>query len=137
MSDVVRGEDKGSIRKKYKTFAEESAIESSKNEVRAVTGERDAEDCYMAEYMRAHLGEHHIGVINGVTPKGIFVKLQNNAEGFISLGDFESCDFEFDGEICHKCRRSGKTLMMGQELAIIIAGADVATGRIDFMPEEP
>ena len=137
LSDYVRGEDRAVIRKRYKTFAEESAIESSKNEVRAVTGERDAEDCYMAEYMRAHLGEHHVGVINGVTPKGIFVKLQNNAEGFISLGDFENCDFEFDGEICHKCRRSGKTLMMGQELGIIIAGADVATGRIDFMPEEP
>lgn len=137
LSDLVRGEDKGSIRKKYRTFAEESAVESSKNEVRAVTGERDAEDCYMAEYMRAHLGEHHTGVINGVTPKGIFVKLENNAEGFISLSDFENCDFEFDGEICHKCRRSGKTLMMGQELGIIIAGADVATGRIDFMPEEP
>ncbi|MCI9224063.1 MAG: VacB/RNase II family 3'-5' exoribonuclease [Acutalibacter sp.] len=137
LSDLVRGEDKGSIRKKYRIFAEESAVESSKNEVRAVTGERDAEDCYMAEYMRAHLGEHHMGVINGVTPKGIFVKLENNAEGFISLSDFENCDFEFDGEICHKCRRSGKTLMMGQELGIIIAGADVATGRIDFMPEEP
>lgn len=137
LSDLVRGEDKGSIRKRYKTFAEESAIESSKNEVRAVTGERDAEDCYMAEYMRAHLGERHVGVINGVTPKGIFVKLQNNAEGFISLGDFENADFEFDGEICHKDLRSGRTLMMGQELGIIIAGADVATGRIDFMPQEP
>lgn len=137
LSDLVRGEDKGSIRKKYKAFAEESALESSKNEVRAVTGERDAEDCYMAEYMRAHLGEHHMGVINGVTPKGIFVKLSNNAEGFISLGDFENADFEFDGEICHKDHRSGRTLMMGQELGIIIAGADVATGRIDFMPEEP
>ncbi len=136
LSSLVRGEDKGSIGRKYRTFAEESAIESSKNEVRAVTGERDAEDCYMAEYMRAHLGEHHMGVINGVTPKGIFVKLSNNAEGFISLSDFENCDFEFDGEICHKCRRSGKTLMMGQEIGIIIAGADVASGRIDFMPEE-
>lgn len=137
LSDLVRGEDKGSIRKKYKTFAEESALESSKNEVRAVTGERDAEDCYTAEYMRAHLGEHHMGVINGVTPKGIFVKLSNNAEGFISLSDFENADFEFDGEICHKDHRSGRILMMGQELGIIIAGADVATGRVDFMPEEP
>lgn len=137
LSDLVGGVDKSEIKKRYKTFAEESAVESSKNEVRAVTGERDAEDCYMAEYMRAHLGEHHLGIINGVTPKGIFVKLQNNAEGFISLGDFENCDFEFDGEICHRDLRSGRTLMMGQELGIIVAGADVATGRIDFMPEEP
>ena len=122
--------------KHFGAFAEESAIESSKNEVRAVTGERDAEDCYTAEYMRAHLGEQHVGVINGVTPKGIFVKLQNNAEGFVSIADFEGRDFEFDGEICHRDRRGGMVLMMGQEIGIIIAGADVASGRIDFMPIE-
>lgn len=136
LSDLVKGEDPAVLKKRYGTFAEESAIESSKNEVRAVTGERDAEDCYTAEYMRQHLGEQHTGVINGVTPKGIFVKLASNAEGFVSLNDFEGCDFEFDGEISHRDRRSGRVLMMGQELEVIIAGADVATGRIDFMPAE-
>lgn len=136
LTDLVGGVDKAVISKRYAVFAEESAFESSKNEVRAVTGERDAEDCYMAEYMRAHLGEHHVGVISGVTPKGVFVKLQNNAEGFVSLQDFEGADFEFDGEICHRDLRSGRVLMMGDELPIIVAGADVATGRIDFMPEE-
>lgn len=136
LSDLVGGADKSELKKRYSTFAQESAVESSKNEVRAVSGERDAEDCYTAEYMRQHLGEHHVGVINGVTPKGIFVKLENNAEGFVSLNDFEGCDFEFDGEICHRDHRSGRVLMMGQEIGIIIAGADVATGRIDFMPEE-
>ena len=44
-------------------------------------GERAAEDCYMAEYMRAHLGERHVGVISGVTPKGIFVKLAEQRRG--------------------------------------------------------
>lgn len=136
LSDLVGGADREAIRKRYRTFAEESAAESSKTEVRAVTGERDAEDCYTAEYMRAHLGEHHMGVINGVTPKGIFVKLPNNAEGFVSLSDFQNCDFEFDGEICHRDLRTGRTLMMGQEIGIIVAGADVATGRIDFVPED-
>jgi len=136
LTDLVGGVDKSTISKRYAVFAEESAFESSKNEVRAVTGERDAEDCYMAEYMRAHLGEHHVGVISGVTPKGVFVKLENNAEGFVSLQDFEGADFEFDGEICHRDLRSGRVLMMGDELPILVAGADVATGRIDFMPEE-
>ncbi len=136
LTDLVAGVDKATLSKRYAVFAEESAFESSKNEVRAVTGERDAEDCYMAEYMRAHLGEHHVGVISGVTPKGIFVKLSNNAEGFISLSDFEGADFEFDGEILHRDLRSGRVLMMGDQLPIIVAAADVATGRIDFMPEE-
>ena len=136
LSDLVAGAGKQELTKRYKTFAQESAAESSKNEVRAVTGERAAEDCYMAEYMRAHLGERHVGVISGVTPKGIFVKLQNNAEGFVALSDFENCDFQFDGEIAHKDLRSGRVLMMGEEIGIVVAAADVATGRIDFMPQE-
>lgn len=137
LSDLASGMTKEELTAKYKKFAADSAAESSKNEVRAVTGERAAEDCYTAEYMREHLGEKHIGVISGVTPKGIFVKLDNNAEGFVSLSDFENCDFEFDGEITHRDLRSGRTLMVGEEIAIIVAGADVATGRIDFMPQEP
>ena len=137
LTDLTGGADKAALSKRYAVFAENSAEESSKNEVRAVTGERAAEDCYMAEYMRAHLGERHTGVISGVTPRGIFVKLQNNAEGFVSLNDFEDCDFEFDGEIAHRDLRSGRVLMMGEELPIIVAAADVATGRIDFMPQEP
>lgn len=137
LSDLAAGESKEKLLKKYRTFAKESAAESSKNEVRAVTGERAAEDCYTAEYMRAHLGERHVGVISGVTPKGIFVKLQNNAEGFVSLNDFEDREFEFDGEIAHRDIRSGRVLMMGEEIGIIVAAADVATGRIDFVPQEP
>lgn len=89
----------------------------------------------MAEYMQSHLGERHIGIISGVTPRGIFVKLSNNVEGFVSLADFEDCDFEFDGEIAHRDLRSGRVLMMGEEIGILVAAADVATGRIDFMPQ--
>ena len=69
----------------------------------------------MAEYMCAHLGERHVGIISGATPRGIFVKLPNNAEGFVSLNDFPDCDFEFDGEITHMDRRSGLTLTVGEE----------------------
>lgn len=137
LSDLVAGVDQTTIKRRYGEFATLSAAESSKNEVRAVNGERSAEDCYMAEYMKAHLGERHMGIISGVTPKGIFVKLENNAEGFVSLNDFENCEFEYDGEVSHRDLRSGRVLMMGEEIGIIVAAADVATGRIDFMPQEP
>ena len=85
---------------------------------------------------RSHLGERYVGIVSGVTPKGVFVKLPNFAEGFVSLNDFENADFEFDGEIAHRDLRSGRVLMMGEELGIIVAGADVATGRVDFVPQE-
>ena len=137
LSDLVAGTDQTTLKKRYGEFATLAAAESSKNEVRAVTGERAAEDCYVAEYMKVHLGERHTGIISGVTPKGLFVKLENNAEGFVSLNDFENCEFEFDGEVAHRDLRSGRVLMMGEELGIIVAAADVATGRVDFMPQEP
>ena len=137
LSDLVAGVDQTTLKKRYGEFATLSAAQSSKNEVRAVSGERSAEDCYMAEYMKAHLGERHVGIISGVTPKGLFVKLDNNAEGFVSLNDFENCEFEYDGEVSHRDLRSGRVLMMGEEIGIIVAAADVATGRIDFMPQEP
>lgn len=137
LSDLVAGADQTTLKKRYGEFSTLAAAQSSKTEVRAVTGERAAEDCYMAEYMKAHLGERHTGIISGVTRKGIFVKLDNNAEGFVSLNDFENCEFEYDGEVSHRDLRSGRVLMMGEEIGIIVAAADVATGRIDFMPQEP
>ena len=60
-----------------------------------------------------------MGIISGVTPKGIFVKLENNAEGFVSLNDFENYAFEYDGEVSHRDLRSGRVLMMGEEIGII------------------
>lgn len=137
LSDLAAGVDKETLRQRYQKFADESARQSSQNEIRAVTGERAAEDCYIAEYMKAHLGEKHVGVIDGVTQRGVFVKLANNAEGFVSLTEFENADFEFDGEITQRDLRSGRVLMVGEELPIIVSGADVATGRVDFSPQEP
>ena len=37
----------------------------------------------------------------------------------------------------HRDLRSGRVLMMGEEIGIIVAAADVATGRVDFVPQEP
>ena len=54
----------------------------------------------------------------------------------MALSDFPNCDFQFDGEIAHKDLRSGRVLMMGEEIGIVVAAADVATGRIDFVPQE-
>ena len=81
------------MRRRYAQFCETSATESSRNEIRALIAERDAEDCYMAEYMSQHIGEHFEGTVSGVTMRGVFVRLGNSVEGFVSLGD------AFEGEI--------------------------------------
>lgn len=60
------------VRRRYAQFCETSATESSRNEIRALIAERDAEDCYMAEYMSQHIGEHFEGAVSGVTMRGVF-----------------------------------------------------------------
>ena len=98
--------------------------------------ERDAEKCYMAEYMTRHIGEQYDGVISGTTARGIFVELPNGVEGFVGLEYFPECRFQFDGLTTHTDEISGRKLTIGGDLRIQVAAADVATGLIDFIPAE-
>lgn len=133
LSAFVGGMPVETIRRKYAAFTDLSASESSKNEIRAQMAERDAEDCYMAEYMGQHIGEHFDGVVSGVTQRGVFVRLENSVEGFVSLDSFEREYFVFDGLITHRSRN--RVLTVGTPLAIIVASAQVATGKVDFVPD--
>lgn len=134
LSALCKGEKKEAIEKQYAAFAEMAAAESSAHEVRALTAERSAEDCYMAEYMCAYIGEEYEGVVSGVTQRGIFVELPNSVEGFVSIDSFEDADYQFDGMITQIDRRTGKKLTIGTPMRILVVSADVATGRIDFAP---
>ena len=87
----------------------------------------------MAEYMSQHLGEHFEGVISGVTQRGVFVRLPNSVEGFVSMDSFQHEYFVYDGLITHRSR--SRVLTIGTPLAIIVASAQVATGKVDFIPD--
>lgn len=134
LTAFVGGMPAEEVVKHFAQFTELSAGESSKCEVRALMGERDAEDCYMAEYMRRHLGEEYDGVVSGVTQRGLFVRLENSVEGFVSLESFPNEAFVFDGLITHRSPR--RELTIGTPLRIQVASAYVATGKVDFVPVE-
>lgn len=136
MTAFLSGMPQSKIQKKYGDFAKESAAESSKNEIRAVSAERSAESCYAAEYAKLFIGEKYEGIISGATARGLFVRLGTGIEGFVSVADFEGSDFVFDGSVSHRDARTGKILTVGDPLRVVIASSDVSTGRIDFMPAE-
>lgn len=135
LSALEKTKNKEELNRRYLNFAVQAASMSSQSEVRAMQAERSAEDCYMAEYMRQHIGEAYIGIISGVTQRGIFVELPNSVEGFVPVDSFEGADFQFDGLVSQVDRNTGKHLTIGQQLAIRVAAADVASGRIDFVPD--
>ena len=134
LSALVGGMSTDKIKNKYEDFARQAAKESSICEVRAMKAQRDAEKCYMAEFMTQHIGEEFDGVISGMIYKGIFVELLNSVEGFISMERFEGCDYSFDGLITFTDKRSGKKLTIGDHLKVKVLSAHVATGTIDFTP---
>lgn len=134
LSAFVEGMPAEEVRRRYVQFCETSATESSRNEIRALIAERDAEDCYMAEYMSQHIGEHFEGTVSGVTMRGVFVRLENSVEGFVSLDAFEGEDFVYDGLITQRSPK--RELTIGTPLPIIVASAYVATGKVDFVPDK-
>lgn len=134
LSAFVEGMPAEEVRRRYAQFCETSAAESSRNEIRALIAERDAEDCYMAEYMSQHIGEHFEGIVSGVTMRGVFVRLENSVEGFVSLDAFEGEDFVYDGLITQRSPK--RELTIGTPLPIIVASAYVATGKVDFVPDK-
>lgn len=134
LSAFVEGMPAEEVRRRYAQFCEISATESSRNEIRALIAERDAEDCYMAEYMSQHIGEHFEGTVSGVTMRGVFVRLENSVEGFVSLDAFEGEDFVYDGLITQRSPK--RELTIGTPLPIIVASAYVATGKVDFVPDK-
>ncbi|HEX3039014.1 MAG TPA: ribonuclease R [Caproiciproducens sp.] len=135
LSAMLEKKSKEELVRRYSTFAEAAASSSSQAEVRAMTAERSAEDCYMAEYMTQHIGESYSGIISGVTQRGVFVELPNSVEGFVPVESFEGANYRFDGLITQIDQNTGKKLTIGQPMNIIVAAADVDSGRIDFVPD--
>ena len=136
LTDLVGGMPQEDILRRYASFADMSAVKSSENEVRAVNAERDAEDCYMAEYMKQHIGEEYDGIVSGVTKNGVFVRLDNNVEGYVDTGLFKDCRFDYDGVITQRCSRTGRVLTIGTPLRVRVSSCVVATGMVDFCPAE-
>lgn len=132
MSGYITGMKRENIEKKYRKFAADAAKQASATEVRAMNIERDCDDCYIAEYMKNHIGEEFDGIISSVTNFGIYVELPNTVEGMCRPEYIENSSFEFDGDMSYRDIISGKTLTVGDNVRIKVLKADVASGNIDF-----
>lgn len=132
LSDLVKGKNINKITKLYSDYVVLASTASTDCEIRAMKTERDTEKCYMAEYMSSHIGNIYDGIVSGVVPKGFFVELENNVEGFVSLNDYPECKFVFDGIISHKDELSNKKISIGDKIKVEVISSYIPTGTIDF-----
>ena len=136
LSAFLAGGTKDALTQRYETFVSDSADNSSACEVRAMTAERECEDCYKAEYMSRFIGEEFDGVICSVTPFGLYVELANSVTGMVRTENLPEDELRYD-DTASLVDRIGKPLYtVGDSLRIRVDGVSVSAGRIDFSPAE-
>ena len=132
LSEMLQGVSNSQLQKDFNEFAQQASEKSSKQEVAAVRIERDVEDLYKAEYMHNHLGEVYTGTVAGITPRGVFVELDNTVEGFVPAAQLCKGEPQVIDGVSMLDPLTGKSWMLGSSMKIQVAAAHVALGRIDF-----
>ena len=132
LSEMLLGASNTQMNKDFTDFAARASEQSSKQEVAAVRIERDVEDLYKAEYMHNHLGDVCMGTVAGITPRGVFVELENTVEGFVPAAELCKGEPQVVDGVSMVDPLTGRTWMLGTSMKVRVAAADVALGRIDF-----
>ena len=98
---------------------------------------RQSQELKLIEYMAGFLGEAFDATVSGVASYGMYVSLDNTAEGMVAaryLGDeYFACDavrYQLVGQ------ESGKVFRLGQRVRVVLAAADAKAGRLDFRLEK-
>ena len=132
LSELLLGASANRLNADFCEFAQRASEQSSKQEVAAVRIERDVEDLYKAEYMHSRLGEVYMGTVAGITPRGIFVELENTVEGFVPAAQLCKGEPQVIDGVSMLDPLTGRSWMLGTSMKVRVAGADVALGRVDF-----
>ena len=129
---MAAGESRDQLKRRFAKFVKSAGAHSSEAELRAMTVERDCEDCYKAEYMKKHLGERFEGVITSAQPHGIYVELDNTVEGLVRAADLPGGGYDYDGKMQFSLPDGSRRFRVGDRVWVLAAGADVSSGQIDF-----
>ena len=106
---------------------------SSKMERIAEDVSRESHEYMLVEYMQRFLGQKFSAVVSGVVSHGIYVRLDNTAEGLIHLRDLGSEYFMMDG-VRHTLtgEESGVCYRLGQRVVVVLQAADPKTRSLVF-----
>ena len=109
------------------------AEQSSINERRAVSLERDVESMKMAEYMEDKVGYVYVGRITGMIQSGFFVSLDNLIEGMIRFETMKDDFYVYDEKrMVIVGEGSKKVLKLGDKVKVKVKSASKQSGQIDF-----
>ena len=133
ITDILAGYGKEWLTKRYSGFAVNAAERSSAAELKALAIERECEDCYKAEYMKAHIGEVFTARISSVTEFGFYAELPNTIEGLIHIRTLPEGEYDYSEPVALIEKFSGVSYTLGMIVRVICSAVNVSSGRIDFV----
>ena len=133
ITDILAGYDNKWLNKRYSGFAVNAAERSSAAEIRAVTIERECEDCYKAEYMKAHIGERFRARISSVMEFGFYAELPDTIEGLVHIRTLPEGEYDYSEPVSLTEKFSGISYSIGMEVNVICSAVNVSDGTIDFV----
>lgn len=94
---------------------------------------RQSQELKLIEYMSGFVGEPFEATVSGVAAYGMYVKLDNTAEGLVAAKRFGSEYFALDS-VRHMLvgQDSGRVFRLGQRVHVVLDAADARAGRLDF-----
>ncbi len=109
------------------------AEHSSSMEDVAEKAARHSQEIKMIEYLSSCVGKTFSAVISGVTSYGVYVQLENTAEGLIPIKYLSNEYFAHDS-IYHRIigQESGVSYYLGQKVAVVLLVADARAQRLEF-----
>lgn len=122
---------------KLERFTVNAAACATETQNNAVSCERDVEDLMKVMYMSQYTGESFNAVISSVTPFGMFIELENTAEGFINIDNILRDEFEFDDTLkILTGKNTGKIYKVGDIIKVVLIKSSTSARRLDFLLEE-
>jgi ribonuclease R len=121
-------------REQLRGYLTETARRASQRERLADAAERAVGDLKKAQYMGEHVGETFAGYISGVTAHGLFVELENGAEGILPVSALTDDYYVFaEREWRLVGRSTGRVYRLGDPLEVEVTRADLSARTVDFV----
>ena len=136
---VVHRMLKAQLTKRSETYSQEVsslpwiAEHSSDMERVAEKAARESQELKIIEYLEAFVGQRFSAVVSGVATYGLYVRLDNTAEGLVPVRYLGEEYFAFD-PVQHRLtgQETGRSFRLGQRLAVVLTNADTRARRLDF-----
>ncbi len=135
ISDALQGETPERLQKKYEKQVIEAARQASETEIQATRIERNAFAYFAAEFMQSCIGQQFTGMITNIAEYGMYVRLENMAEGLIPVDTLplEETAILVEESWFVKDVITQQKFQIGDEIQAVCVNAEVSTGHIDLL----